>query len=526
MEQQNTNLSENTSSLWHDTVHLPTFQSLQENRTTNTLVVGAGITGITAAYLLAKSGVPVTLIDASTIASGTSGYTTAKITAQHGLIYDHLIRTLGEEKAALYYQANKEALHWMGSHVQEHDLHCDYEIQPAVVYATTDQEAKNIEKEKLAYDRLGILGNLTPSIDLPIEVKNALIMPGQAQFHPLMYLHELLADLVKMNVPIFEETLAVDIRDKESEPFVMTKQGFGVRCQHVLICSHFPFYDNRFYFSRMFPERSYLIACETEGKVPDGMYLSAEAPKRSIRGLRLNHKNYLLIGGENHKTGRGESMDVHYQKLIDFAREQFGEEKIKAHWSAQDFTTLDQVPYIGRLANNNPRVLVAAGFHKWGMTTGTLAAQLLTDLVLERANPYVELFSPARFEAVPMLASFLVENMKTAGNLIKGKISKLEPLDEHLQNDHGAIASLHGRKVGAYRNKDGHLTVVDATCPHMGCEVNWNQGERTWDCPCHGSRFTANGDVLDGPAKESLSLIFSESDHQNKEHQTSNKREC
>lgn len=524
MKQQANIFSEETSSLWRDTVHLPAFRPLQENRKTNTLVVGAGITGITAAYLLAKNGVPVTLIDASTVASGTSGYTTAKITAQHGLIYDHLIRTLGEEKAALYYQANKEALHWMGSHVLERALHCDYEIQPAVVYATTDQEAKNIEKEKLAYDRLGILGNLTHSIDLPIDVKNALIMPGQAQFHPLMYLHELVADLVKMHVPIFEETLAVDITDKESEPLVMTKQGFGIQCQNVLICSHFPFYDNRFYFSRMFPERSYLAAYETEGKVPEGMYLSASAPKRSIRGLRLNHKNYLLIGGENHKTGRGEPMEQHYQRLESFARQTFGDQDLVAHWSAQDFTTLDQVPYIGKLAKNNPHVLVAAGFHKWGMTTGTLAAQLLTDLVLERANPYVDLFKPARFEAAPMLASFLVENMKTAGNLIKGKISKPQPLEEHLQNDQGIIASLHGRKVGAYRNKEGQLTVVDATCPHMGCEVNWNQGERTWDCPCHGSRFTANGEVLDGPAKESLAMIFSESDH--KEHQTSNKREC
>ncbi|MCO7125824.1 FAD-dependent oxidoreductase [Sporolactobacillus shoreicorticis] len=520
MEQQNINFSDGTSSLWRDTVHLPAFSPLKENKITNTLIVGAGITGITAAYMLAKSGVSVMLIDADRISGGTSGNTTAKITAQHGLIYDRLIHSIGEEKAALYYQANKEALHWIGKHVNDQDLQCNYEIQPAVVYATTEQEEKQVEKEKEAYERLGILGSITHSIDLPIEIKNALIMPGQAQFHPLMYLHELLADLVKMNVSIFEKTLATDVQDQKSESFVITQQGFRIRCQHVLICSHFPFYDNRFYFSRMFPERSYLIACKTAGDPPEGMYISAGTPKRSIRGLRLNHKNYLLIGGENHKTGRGESIDAHYQHLADFAYTHFGLHKAAAHWSAQDFTTLDQVPYIGRLAKNNPRVLVAAGFHKWGMTTGTLAAQLMTDLVLERANPYAELFSPSRFEAAPMLASFLVENMKTAGQLIKGKLSKPEPLDGHLQRDCGIVASLHGRKVGAYRDKDGNLTVVDATCPHMGCEVNWNQDERTWDCPCHGSRFKANGEVLDGPAKKSLSLLFSESDHQSKTQNT------
>ncbi|MCL1632069.1 FAD-dependent oxidoreductase [Sporolactobacillus sp. CPB3-1] len=516
MSQQKHVTSENTTSLWRNTLHLPTFSPLNENQTTDTLVVGAGITGITAAYLLAKNGVPVTLIDAASIASGTTGDTTAKITAQHGLIYDHLIHTVGVERAALYYQANKEAVHWIGDHVKKHDLHCDYEIRPAIVYATTDQEAKEIEKEKAAYDRLGILGTLSDDPGMPFAVKSALVMPGQAQFHPLMYLHELIADLVKMNVPIYEQTLAETIRDPASAPLVMTRQGFSIRCRHVLICSHFPFHDNRFYFSRMFPERSYLIAYAFNGTAPEGMYISAGDPKRSVRSLKLNHEQYLLIGGENHKTGRGESMERHYQRLAEFAREQFGTSKIIARWSAQDYTTLDKIPYIGRLAKNNSNILVAVGFRKWGMSTGTLAAHLLADTVLEHENPYTDLFSPSRFEPSPMLASFLMENMKTAGHLVQGKLSKPQPLeDQMLSNGCGMIASLHGRKVGAYRDETGKLTVVDATCPHMGCEVNWNQGERTWDCPCHGSRFHADGKVIDGPAKDPLSLIFSESDHSN-----------
>ncbi|WP_051575205.1 FAD-dependent oxidoreductase [Sporolactobacillus terrae] len=513
-EKQNSSFSEETLSIWRDTVHLPTFNPLKEDHTTDVLVVGAGITGITAAYMLAKRGVSVTLIDANKLTSGTTGYTTAKISAQHGLIYDHLIRSLGEENAALYYQANKEGLHWIGSHIKENGLHCDFEIQPSLIYATNDQEAKAVEKEKKAYDRLGILSSLKDSAALPFKVKNALIMPGQAQFHPLMYLHELIAELVKMNVAIFEETLAETIEETEKERRVKTKQGFTINCRDVLICSHFPFYDHRFYFARMFAERSYLLACETDRALPDGMYLSAGNPKRSIRGLHLNQKNYLLIGGENHKTGRGESMEHHYEQLASFAKQQFGQTKIVAHWSAQDFTTLDQVPYIGRIAKNSPHILVAAGFHKWGMTTGTLAAQLLTDLVLGRENPYEALFSPSRFEATPMLASFLAENLQVAGQLIKGKLSRPAPLNEHLQNDQAVIAELHGERVGAYRNGKGELTVVDTTCPHLGCEVNWNQGEKSWDCPCHGSRFKANGEVIDGPAKDALTLFFSEAGHE------------
>lgn len=513
MTEKQNRFSEETLSIWRDTVHLPAFSPLKGECATDVLVVGAGITGITTAYMLAKRGVQVTLIDASKLASGTTGYTTAKISAQHGLIYDHLIRSMGEEKAALYYQANKEGLHWIGNHVKENDLHCDFNMQPSILYATSDKEAQDIEKEKKAYDQLGILGTLTDSVALPFAVKNALIMPGQAQFHPLMYLHELIAELVKMNVPIYEETLAETIEEKETERQVKTKNG-SISCQHVLICSHFPFYDYRFYFARMFPELSYLLACETDGALPDGMYLSAGNPKRSIRGLHLNQKDYLLIGGENHKTGRGESMERHYERLADFAEKQFGQTKIVAHWSAQDFTTLDQVPYIGRMTKNNPHILVAAGFHKWGMTTSTIAAQILTDIVLEQANPYLALFSPSRFEATSMLASFLVENLQVAGQLIKGKLSRPVPLSDELQNDQAVIAELHGERVGAYRNEKGELTVFDTTCPHLGCEVNWNEGEKSWDCPCHGSRFKASGEIIDGPAKDPLKLFFSEAGHE------------
>ncbi|GAY76927.1 rieske [2Fe-2S] iron-sulfur protein [Sporolactobacillus inulinus] len=221
-----------------------------------------------------------------------------------------------------------------------------------------------------------------------------------------------------------------------------------------------------------------------------------------------------MIGGENHKTGRGESMERHYERLADFAEKQFGQTKIVAHWSAQDFTTLDQVPYIGRMTKNNPHILVAAGFHKWGMTTSTIAAQILTDIVLEQANPYLALFSPSRFEATSMLASFLVENLQVAGQLIKGKLSRPVPLSDELQNDQAVIAELHGERVGAYRNEKGELTVVDTTCPHLGCEVNWNEGEKSWDCPCHGSRFKASGEIIDGPAKDPLKLFFSEAGHE------------
>ncbi|WP_353948289.1 FAD-dependent oxidoreductase [Sporolactobacillus sp. Y61] len=497
-----------TSSIWRDTVHFPSFKLLNTDIETETLVVGGGITGITAAYVLASRGMKVTLIDAAQLASGTTGYTTAKITAQHGLIYNELLAHIGQEKAQLYYHANSEALEWIRQMVLNHDLRCDFTQHPAFVYATTDKEAKEIEKEKEAYDLLGIPGSLKQKINLSMNIKNALEMPDQAQFHPLMYLHFLIAELVRMGVSIYEQTLAVDL-DERPSPVVHTREGFAIHCRDVLICSHFPFYDNRFYFSRMYPERSYLMACETDQPFPDGMYISASDPKRSLRSLSLSGKKGVLVGGENHKTGRGESTDIHYQRLEGFANAVLGENRKMAFWSAQDYTTVDKIPYIGRMAKNRPHVYVAAGFRKWGMTTGTLAANLLADLLLERNNPYTDLFSPARFEADPMIKRFFIENSAVAGNLIKGKIERGGSLDD-LGSDQGAVIHFNGKRAGAYKRLDDRLTIVDTTCPHMGCEVNWNQGERTWDCPCHGSRFRATGEVIDGPAQEPLKQLYSE----------------
>ncbi|RYM02924.1 FAD-dependent oxidoreductase [Sporolactobacillus sp. THM7-7] len=501
-------LSEETSSIWFETVRLPSFKKLNGNLQTEAVIVGGGITGITTAYLLAKEGVKVVLIEADRLCSGTTGYTTAKITAQHTLIYDELIGHFGEEKAKLYYLANQGARDWIGQMVRTHDIHCDFREQPAVVYADKEKEVRQIEKEAEAYRKLGIPGTVTESLDLALPVKKALIMHHQAQFHPLMYLHFLIAELVKMDVSIYEETVAVEMTEAPS-CVVHTKEGHQIHCSDVLICSHFPFYDKGFYFSRMYPERSYLMAVETEQPIPDGMYISAGNPKRSVRSLSCNGRAMTLVGGENHKTGRGENTANHFQKLAVFA-DTLGAKEIICHWSAQDYTTLDKIPYIGKLSSRHSHMYVAAGFKKWGMTSGTLAARLLADQLLERDNPYSEVFSPQRFTADPVIKRFMIDNGSIAGHLIKGKLEKGKESIKHLKNDQGAVVSLNGKRAGAYKNKEGRLTIVDTTCTHMGCEVNWNQGERTWDCPCHGSRYEATGEVIDGPAKKPLRQLYRE----------------
>ncbi|CAM3194421.1 FAD-dependent oxidoreductase [Sporolactobacillus spathodeae] len=507
---QKDNISEKTESIWHKTVHLPSFRSLDQDIHTDVAIIGGGLTGIVSAYRLAVRGVKVALVEADRLASSTTGNTTAKITVQHGLIYQELIAHFGKEKARQYFDANNEALSWLRKLCQSSDISCTYATAPAILYAATDNERRSIEREKEAYDCLGIPAQFSDSVDLPIDTKGGLTIADQAQFHPLMFLHFLVSELVRMGAAIYEGTLAYDLEKKPSLA-VVTKDGRKIHCRDVLICSHFPFYDaNRLYFARMYPERSYLIACADCESVPQGMYLSAGDPRRSLRSAVCDGRQIVLVGGENHKTGQGGSTTDHYIRLQGFADAVLGENQMIAHWSAQDYTSLDKVPYIGLLAKNEPHLYVAAGFRKWGMTTAVVAAKLFSDTILGKHNPYTELFNPSRFEADPMIKTFIIEGAIVGKELVKGKLDRKQRLLDELGNNQGVIVTINGQRAGAYRDEEGSLSLVNTTCTHMGCEVNWNQAEKTWDCPCHGSRFSANGEVIDGPALDPLKKLYQE----------------
>ena len=495
---------------WRDYLTLPEYPSLQEDLEVDVAIVGGGITGITTAFLLAESGVKVALIDASRLMNGTTGHTTAKMTVQHDLIYDELIGNLGEEHAKLYYQANNEAMEWMKAFIQKEQISCDFSERSATLYATTDQYAKKIEKEAKAYDKLGIPYKLENKLEMNLGEQNAVTIPNQGQYHPIRYLLTMLRDIEANGGEIFEQTAAVDIED-DAQPTVVTRDGQKIRCERVVIATHFPFYDGLgFYFTRMYAERSYVLAVKSKSPYNGGMFLKVDSPSRSLRDVTINDEQYVLIGGESHKTGQGIDTRKHYEALETFAREKLGVADYPYRWSAQDLTTLDKVPYIGHLTESHPRVLVATGFRKWGMTHSTVAGHLLHDLILEKQNPYEELYSPSRFRPDPSIRRFLSTNADVAGHLLKGKLELPISQPENLKYDEGRPVAVNGRRAGGYRDHDGKLHVVDTTCTHMGCEVEWNAGDRTWDCPCHGSRFHYDGSVVEGPAKKPLKLLNQE----------------
>ncbi|WP_051317266.1 FAD-dependent oxidoreductase [Ectobacillus panaciterrae] len=499
-------MSDSPEPYWRDSAELSSFPKLSQDIQVDAAVIGGGISGITTAYLLAKEGLTVALLEADKILNGTTGHTTAKITAQHNLIYDELISHFGKEKARLYYEANSNALQFVKQIIADRNISCDFSEEDAYLYATSEQYAQKIMSEFQAYTKLDINGEFLERIPLDIKVTAALVMKKQAQFHPLKYLTDLTKAFVEAGGAIYEHTVAVDV-EKGSHPRVITRDGHKVACDYVVSCSHFPFYDPAFYFTRMYAERSYVLGVKTKKEFPGGMYLSVNDPVRSLRSTPINGEKLVLVGGESHKTGQGIDTMKHYEALEAFGEDVLGIEKHVSRWSTQDLITLDKIPYIGHLSDRHPNIFVATGYRKWGMTSSTAAALLITDLITKKHNPYKELYTPSRFAADPSIKHFLTTNGDVAKHLLEGKLEFPLRTPEELVTGEGSVVRVDGKRAGAYKDDEGVLHIVDTTCTHLGCEVEWNRGDRTWDCPCHGSRFSIDGDVIEGPAQKPLKKL-------------------
>lgn len=496
--------------IWQADKEMNSYPTLEENMEVDVVIVGGGITGITSAYLLANEGIRVVLLEANQILNGTTGHTTAKISAQHDLIYDEFLNHFGKERAQQYYKANTDALQFIKNTIKDESISCSFSNEDAYLYATTPEYARKITNEMRTYQQLGIHGEFVNSLPIDLTVKAGIVMKNQAQFNPVAYLKPLVENTIEKGGQVFENTVAIDVQ-KGSRPVVVTKNGSTITCNYVLACSHFPFYDgNALYFSRMYAEASYVVAASTKTPFPGGMYLSAEDPKRSLRSHSFNGEKVVLFGGESHKVGQGHRMSDHYKALKFFAEETFGVKQFINRWSAEDFYTLDKLPYIGPVTKEQQNVLIATGFHKWGMTNGTAAALLFRDYILENDNPYRELFEPTRFYADPSIKTFFVQNADVAGHFVKDKLTIPKKKISELQEDEGAVVRVNGRRAGAYKDSEGCVHLVDTTCTHLYCEVEWNDGDRTWDCPCHGSRFGYDGKVVEGPADRPLTNLSDE----------------
>lgn len=493
-------------SYWIDSITPSTYPSLEDNIKIDIAIIGGGLGGIQIAYQLSKENLNIAIFEANNIGHGASGYTTAKITSQHNIIYSKIREQLGEELAQQYASANEIAIHEIKRIVEENNIECDYTTQSSYVYAQEEKNLQKIHDEVKAATSLGIEASFVEDIPFPIAIKGALRFDNQSQFHPLKYLTSLAKIISEKGVNIYEKTRIIDVEEENNNYILTTNNGKKIRAEKVIISSHYPFYNKHgLYFSRIYASRAYIIAIKAKEKYPGGMYINAEEPARSLRYVNTPSGELILVVGDEHKTGQGEDMNKHYNALIDFAKDIFTIEDIPYRWSTQDCMTLDDLPYIGYYTANTPNLLVATGFQKWGMTNSTVASIILKDLILKGNSPWQDVYNPSRKTIAASTKKFITVNADVAKHLIKGKFESLDK-EIDIQNGEAQVVEIDGNRVGAYKDDRGKVHFVNTTCTHMGCELNWNNAEKSWDCPCHGSRFSHKGQILEGPAVRPLNF--------------------
>jgi glycine/D-amino acid oxidase-like deaminating enzyme/nitrite reductase/ring-hydroxylating ferredoxin subunit len=496
-------LHERNRSVWVATTPQTSYPPLAGPVIVDVAVVGGGITGLTTALLLKQTGATVTVIEAGRIASGTTGYTTAKITALHGLTYAQLISEHGAEKTRLYAEANQAGVEQVAALVDQLGIDCQFERQTAYTYTETDDRQGDIAAEVEAASSIGLPVTYVEQTTLPFPIRAAVRLDNQAQIHPRRYCLALAGAIAGDGCQIFEQTRALDIDEEADRTTVRTDRG-EVTAEQVVVATLLPFGMLGGFFAKAQPSRSYAIAVRLQGEAPSGMHLRAESPTRSIRPLPLDGEVGLVLGGASHKTGQETHTEAYYDELEKWATSAFAVRSIEYRWSAQDYTTVDSLPYVGRSPRRS-KTFVATGFKKWGMSNGTAAAMLLSDLIQGRDNPWAPMYDATRIGDIGATAKLVKENIGVAKRFVQDRLAhRPAPAFKDLGSGEGRVVDLEGDKVGAYRDHDGVVHAVSVTCTHMGCAVSWNSAEATWDCPCHGSRFNYKGQVINGPAVEDL----------------------
>jgi glycine/D-amino acid oxidase-like deaminating enzyme/nitrite reductase/ring-hydroxylating ferredoxin subunit len=493
------NASPMPNSLWLDTTAGPPWPALSSDVTVDVAVIGGGITGITAALLLKRGGARVAVLEARRVCEGATGYTTAKVTSLHATIYQELVSSFGETGARVYAEANEGGLALVAELIREHRIDCDFRRRPNYTYAASRVALGRIEREVDAARAAGHAATFTETLDLPYDVAGAVGLAGQAEFHPRKYVLAL-ADMVAGDGShIFEQTRAEGVDD--GSPARVVANGHAVTADTVIVATGMPILDRGLYFARETPVRSYVVAVRSTWR-PQGMYISSDAPTRSLRAAPADGGELILVGGESHKPGTGDPV-ASYARLERFAREHFEIEEVAYRWATQDYEPADGMPYVGRVWPFSDRILTATGFRKWGLANGTAAAMMLSDRVLGRKNPWSQTFDATRVKPRAATLSILKEGAQDGFYFFADRLRK-RASEHDVQLGEGRVVGAGLSQKAVYRDGDGTVHALSARCTHLGCIVSWNAAERSWDCPCHGSRFDVGGRVVQGPAVKPL----------------------
>lgn len=492
------------------------YKSLKQDIETDICIIGGGITGISVAYELNKYKIRNIILEKDRIGQKTTGHSTAKITSQHGLFYKYLIDSQGKEYAQKYYEANQEAIENIQKIIQEENIECEFERQSAYVFTQKIEDVQKIKDEVEAVKSFGGTANFVEAQDIAINHVNqenndrikalaAIEFPNQAQFNSYQYVTELAKICSQRHTQIYENSKVVDVTEEEKRYQIQLDNGVTVMAKYIVMATKYPMINfPGFYFLKMYQSTSNVIVVDPKENLFEGMYISSEDPTISLRTIKAKDKNLLAIAGFDHKTGAKIDLANSYQYLEKIAKNIYPNCEIKYRWNTEDCISLDKVPYIGEFSNTMPHVYVATGFNKWGNSTSNIAANIIVDMIMGKENKYEGVYKARRLEPI--------KNHKEMGNMIKESMNSLvfnklnipKESENQIKNDEGGIVEINGQKVGIYKNSQGEVFRIKPICQHLGCELSWNNLDKTWDCPCHGSRYTYKGELIYGPSVKNL----------------------
>jgi len=476
------------------------YPPLNHDVQADVIVVGAGIVGLTAALRMQAAGLRCVVLEARTVGSGVTGHSTAKISSLHGAVYQQLEKQ-SAEIARDYASANEFGVRRISELADEYAIECGFERCANHSYASSAELDDRVRAEVHAARRAGLDARLVEKPDVPFNATSAVYVPDQALFDPKLYLSGLARSLHGIGGEIYETTAATGATVRGESVTVRTQPGYIASARQAIVATHLPFLDRGLYFARSHPMRSYALAAPVAERPFEGAYLSVGDPIRSLRVHRHEDESYVIVGGEGHKPGHGDP-ERSYERLASFASDELGLSDFSHRWSSQDNMSIDHRPLVGPLVPWSKNLLVATGFNKWGIAAGTAAAELLCARVFELDLPWSKVFDSNRL-GLRSLPTTIKENTDSGIRFVLDRAARQHDADG-LAPGEGAVITRGHRQLAAYRDEAGRLHIRSARCTHLGCIVSWNGAERSWDCPCHGSRFDVDGEVLHGPATQPL----------------------
>lgn len=499
-----------TKSIWNHFADIHQFPELGQSITVDVAIIGGGITGISAANLLAQAGKKVAVLESRKVGGGTSSHSTGNLYYSIDKILSSLKSKYDSKTIKKVADSRSQALRQIAMWVNEYELDCDFRTVPWHLYSNTDESKSKIEDEYKTGREAGLPMERAEESEIPVPVVNAIKLEGQGQINPMRYVQEMAGKLQDEQCRIYEQTHVSAV--KEEKDFYKVKTSGGtVTAKSVVHATHTP-KGVKAVQTLLGPYREYGIACRVrEGTHPDGIFWGyfKGGKKISTRNYSRNGENYMIVVGEPHKVGHAKDNVQHIKKLESFAREYFGVQDMDVvfRWGGQHYRPADLLPYIGPRKKNS-REFLATGYSTDGLIYGTLAGMILSDLITKKENRWADLYSSTRKQPVKSASNFLKENVDVAKHYVKELTGKAKDLDlSHLMRGEGEIIERDGKKLAVYRDDDGKLDVRSAICTHLKCTVHWNKAEKTWDCPCHGSRFETDGSVLEGPAFGPLNKV-------------------